>query len=139
LGNRSLLADPRDPDIKTLLNQIKQRQDFRPFAPAILEEYVEDYFMMPYGFEKSPYMQTVGFCRYPNLFPGIVHNDNSSRVQTVGKDSNSGLRDLLEKWFVMTGCPMLVNTSLNIRGEPLVNNLQDAQRFERRYGVPVFS
>ena len=63
--------------------------------------------------------------------------DGTSRVQTVGKDSRSGIRQLLEKWYVMTGCPMLLNTSLNIRGEPIVNTVDDARRFEQTYGIRV--
>jgi hypothetical protein len=69
------------------------------------------------------YMQSVATCRRPDLFPAIVHADGTSRVQTVPKDG-SGIRELLEKWFVLTGCPMLLNTSLNIRGEPVVNDRQ---------------
>jgi len=83
-------------------------------------------------------MQTIARCRLPDLFPAIIHHDGTSRVQTVPKDG-SGIRELLEKWFVMTGCPMLLNTSLNIRGEPMVNDRTDADRFERLYGVRVVS
>jgi carbamoyltransferase len=139
LGNRSLLADPRGVDIKDRVNAIKRRQEFRPFAPIILEEYVNDYFIMPKGFETSPYMQAVGVCKFPELFPAIVHKDGTSRVQTVAKDCGSGIRELLEKWYVVTGCPMLLNTSLNIKGEPIVNDRQDADRFEQHYGVKVCS
>lgn len=138
LGNRSLLADPRGHSIKNRVNQIKMRQRFRPFAPVILEEYVNDYFEMPYGFKNSRYMQTTANCIKPDLFPAIVHVDGTSRVQTVPKDG-SGIRELLEKWYFMTNCPMLLNTSLNIRGEPMVNNRADADRFERLYGVKVCS
>ena len=138
LGNRSLLADPRGSEIKDQVNEIKRRQKFRPFAPIILEEYAPEYFDMPRGFATSPYMQSVAHCRFPDLFPAIVHHDHTSRVQTVSKDG-SGIRELLEKWFVMTGCPMLLNTSLNIRGEPMVNDRADADRFETMYGVRVCS
>ena len=138
LGNRSLLADPRGPDIKDRVNEIKRRQKFRPFAPVILEEYANQYFNMPRGWDHSRYMQSVAVCRNPDLFPAIVHHDGTSRVQTVPADG-SGIRELLEKWFVMTGCPMLLNTSLNIRGEPMVNDRADADRFEKLYGVPVVS
>ena len=138
LGNRSLLADPRGPDIKDAVNEIKRRQKFRPFAPVILEELVDEYFEMPKGFDTSPYMQTVARCKQPDLYPAIVHGDGTSRVQTVPKDG-SGIRELLEKWYVMTGCPMLLNTSLNIRGEPMVNDRKDADRFEQMYGVKVCS
>jgi len=138
LGNRSLLADPRGSKIKEKVNAIKRRQQFRPFAPVILEELADTYFDMPSGFKHSRYMQSVARCRVPELFPAIVHVDNTSRVQTVPLDG-SGIRELLEKWYVMTGCPMLLNTSLNIRGEPIVNDRADADRFEQLYGVRVCS
>ena len=82
-------------------------------------------------------MQTTAVCLDPERFPAICHVDGTSRVQTVGKDSRSGIRQLLEKWYVMTGCPMLLNTSLNIRGEPIVNTVDDARRFEQTYGIRV--
>jgi carbamoyltransferase len=138
LGNRSLLADPRGNEIKDKVNEIKRRQKFRPFAPVILEEYADMYFDMPRGFSNSRYMQVIARCRHTQLFPAIVHRDGTSRVQTVPKDG-SGIRELLEKWYVLTGCPMLLNTSLNIRGEPMVNNREDADRFEQLYGVKVIS
>jgi len=138
LGNRSLLADPRGKEIKEKVNAIKRRQQFRPFAPVILEELVDDYFDMPRGWNNSRYMQTIARCRHPDLFPAIIHHDGTSRVQTVPKDG-SGIRELLEKWYVITGCPMLLNTSLNIRGEPMVNDRSDADRFEKLYGVRVVS
>jgi carbamoyltransferase len=139
LGNRSLLADPRGPDIKDRVNEIKRRQQFRPFAPVILEEYADQYFDLPRGWTTSPYMQAVGRCRSPDVFPAIVHVDGTSRVQTVPPDSASGIRQLLEAWYAKTGCPMLLNTSLNIRGEPIVNDRRDANRFEKLYGVTVVS
>lgn len=138
LGNRSLLADPRGSDIKDKVNEIKRRQQFRPFAPVILEEHVNDYFVMPTGFDNSRYMQCIATCRTPLLFPAIVHADGTSRVQTVPNDG-SGIRKLLEQWYAETGCPMLLNTSLNIRGEPMVNDRDDADRFEKLYGVTVCS
>ena len=138
LGNRSLLADPRGPEIKDMVNEIKRRQKFRPFAPVILAELASDYFDMPRGWSHSPYMQSVAHCKYPDLFPAIVHVDGTSRVQTVANDG-SGIRQLLEQWYTWTGCPMLLNTSLNIRGEPMVNDRQDADRFELLYGVKVVS
>ena len=138
LGNRSLLADPRGSEIKEKVNDIKRRQQFRPFAPVILEELADTYFDMPPGWSDSRYMQVVARCRVPELFPAIVHHDSTSRVQTVPRDG-SGIRELLEKWYVMTGCPMLLNTSLNIRGEPIVNDRFDADRFELLYDVKVCS
>lgn len=138
LGNRSLLADPRGPEIKDKVNEIKRRQKFRPFAPVILEEYVSDYFDMPIGFSDSRYMQCIATCRHPDLYPAIVHADGTSRVQTVPNDG-SGIRKLLEAWYKETGCPMLLNTSLNIRGEPMVNDRVDADRFEKLYNLKVCS
>ena len=138
LGNRSLLADPRGSEIKDKVNEIKRRQKFRPFAPVILEEFVDQYFQMPKNWKDSRYMQVVASCKYPELYPAIVHHDLTSRVQTVPKDG-SGIRDLLEKWYVLTECPMLLNTSLNIRGEPMVNDRTDADRFEKLYNVKVIS
>ena len=138
LGTRSLLADPRGPEIKDSVNTIKRRQKFRPFAPVILEEYANEYFDMPIGFETSPYMQVTATCKAPLDFPAIVHADGTSRVQTVPRD-DSGIRNLLEAWYELTGCPMLLNTSLNIRGEPMVNDRADADRFEKLYNVRVCS
>lgn len=138
LGNRSLLADPRGSEIKDQVNEIKRRQKFRPFAPVILEEHVDQYFDMPCGFSNSRYMQVIARCRHPDLFPAIVHHDGTSRVQTVPNDG-SGIRQLLEAWYAQTGCPMLLNTSLNIRGEPMVNDRADADRFEKLYNVKVYS
>jgi carbamoyltransferase len=138
LGNRSLLADPRGVDIKDQVNAIKRRQKFRPFAPVILAEHVDEFFHMPRGWSDASYMQIVARCRRPDLFPAICHVDNTSRVQTVS-DNGSGIRQLLEAWYARTGCPMLLNTSLNIRGEPMVNNRADADRFEKLYGIKVYS
>jgi len=138
LGNRSLLADPRVPNIKDRVNEIKRRQKFRPFAPVILEEMADQYFIFRNGWHNSRYMQSVAQCRYTDRFPAICHYDGTSRVQTVPKDG-SGIRELLEKWFLITDCPMLLNTSLNIKGEPMVNDRTDADRFENKYGVKVFS
>jgi carbamoyltransferase len=138
LGNRSLLADPRGHDIKDRVNEIKRRQKFRPFAPVILAEHVDAVFSMPRGWSHSPYMQSVGTCKRPDLYPAVCHVDGTSRVQTVEADG-SGIRRLLEAWYKRTGCPLLLNTSLNIRGEPMVNDRADADRFQTAYNVRVFS
>jgi carbamoyltransferase len=137
LGNRSLLADPRGTEIKEQVNAIKQRQQFRPFAPAILEELVHDYFDMPGHRDSSRYMQVVARCKRGSEFPAIIHIDGTSRVQTVPNDG-SPFRLLLEEWYKATGCPMLLNTSLNIKGQPMVNNADDARAWEQAYGVKVF-
>jgi carbamoyltransferase len=137
LGNRSLIADPRDPKIKVLINDIKHREQFRPFAPAILEEFADQYFKMPT--KSTAYMQQIAVCTKSESFPGVVHVDGTSRVQTVGPQDNEQFRDLLEKWFVRTGCPMLLNTSLNIKGEPMINDHTDKKRWEEKHGLPVFN
>ena len=134
LGNRSLLADPRGKDMKDLVNTVKKRQRYRPFAPVILAEHVEEYF---YG-DVGPYMQFTSKCRKSKDFPAIVHVDGTSRVQTVSRNNNTGLRDLLERWYAKTGCPMLLNTSLNIKGKPMVNDEKDAKKFAHKYGVSVY-
>jgi carbamoyltransferase len=136
LGHRSILADPRGRDVKDRVNKIKHREAFRPFAPMILEEHADEYFEMPRGIKSSPFMQFVVKCKKPDEFPAIIHYDGTSRVQTVGKE-NGNVRSLLEKWYKETGCPMLLNTSLNIKGEPLVNTREDAQRWTEQYGVNV--
>ena len=139
LGNRSLLADPRGEHIKDDVNNIKRRQKYRPFSPVIMEEYVSDYFdcgLTP----NFQYMQSLGILKskYMNDFRAIMHVDGSARIQTVSKDDDSGMRDLLEQWYFWSGgCPMLLNTSLNIRGEPMVNDRIDADRFTQKYGVKV--
>lgn len=137
LGNRSLLADPRGGDIKDRMNAIKQRQQFRPFAPVILEEQADKYFDMPVKGLASPYMQYVARCKYATSFPAIIHADGTSRVQTVNQKQHPGLYMLLREFFKRTGCPMLVNTSLNIKGQPIVNTVEDAAAFAQHYGVNV--
>ena len=136
LGNRSLLADPRGPRVKDRVNQIKGREPFRPFAPVVRQECAAEYFEMISG--DSPYMQFVVSCRRPADFPAIVHHDGTSRVQTVRREHNENLHELLTEFQRRTGCPMLLNTSLNVRGEPLVNNAADARRFAAATGVTVY-
>ena len=134
-GARSLLADPRPSSIKDRVNAIKQRQKFRPFAPAVLEEHADRIFRQPYG----RYMQYTSHCKYPKQYPAVIHADGTSRVQTVTKEDNIGFRTLLERWYEITGCPILLNTSLNIKGKPMVNNLTDANKFAIMYNTKVFS
>ena len=137
LGNRSLLADPRGEDIKDLVNSIKKRQKFRPFAPAILEEDVNEYFDLPTGVKNTPYMQYTAACTHGKDFPAIIHHDHTSRVQTVRKTDNPGFHALLTEWKKQTGCPILLNTSLNIKGQPIVNDRADGKAFTNKYGVKV--
>lgn len=137
LGNRSLIADPRDPNIKSIVNSIKQRQQFRPFAPVIMEEYVEKYFKMP--MKTSPYMQYAVRCKQSKDFPAIVHIDKTSRVQTVNRQQNKELYQLLLLWYERTGCPMLLNTSLNIKGKPMVNDEKDCIDWQNKYSIKIFN
>jgi carbamoyltransferase len=136
LGNRSILADPRQPDTKTRVNAIKGREEFRPFAPVVLEELAADYFDLPVI--RSPYMQFVAKIREPVKFPSVSHVDGTARIQTVSKNDNTNLFSLLTEFYEASGCPMLLNTSLNVRGEPLVNSWADAQKFERATGIRVY-
>ena len=136
LGNRSLLADPRGPETKDRVNRVKKRERFRPFAPMILATHADRYFDMPVT--SSPYMQFVACVRDPVMFPAICHVDNTARVQTLGREDNPRIYGLLEAFYEKTGCPMLLNTSLNVKGEPLVNAWADAERFAARAGVKVF-
>ena len=136
LGNRSLLADPRGKDIKDKMNEIKNRQEFRPFAPSVLEEHAHEIFDMPT--KKSQFMQYVAPCKYPEKYPAICHIDNTSRVQTVSKKDNPGYYKLIKEFYKETGCPMILNTSLNIKGQPIVNNEKHAKEFTNKYGVKVF-
>ena len=131
LGNRSLIADPREP-IKDTVNEVKRREKFRPFAPAILEEYAEEYFEGP----MNRYMQFVSKSKHD--YSSVTHVDGTSSVQVVEKDCVSVIRPILEEWYDKTGCPMLLNTSLNIRGKPMVNTWEHANDFEKETKVKVF-
>jgi len=131
LGNRSLLGDPRY-DIKDTVNDIKKRQKFRPFAPAILEEYADEYFEGP----MNEYMQFVAKAKHD--YSSVTHVDGTARVQVVKKDCGSVIRSILEEWYDETGCPMLLNTSLNIKGMPIVDTWDDAMEFSKLYNVKIF-
>jgi carbamoyltransferase len=136
LGNRSILADPRDPNIKSLVNKIKQRELFRPFAPVVMEEYASEWFEMDYT---SPYMQYTPRCLKPDLIPSVVHVDGTSRVQTVNKNQHPGLYSVLEKFYASTGVPVLLNTSLNIKGQPLLNDEDDIKNWESQYKTKIIT
>ena len=136
LGNRSILADPRGQHIKDKVNAFKKREMFRPFAPVVMQEHAHNYFNMPY--KDTPYMQFTALCNKPDLIPAVCHYDNTSRVQTVNKEQNYILYTILEEFYKQTGCPVLLNTSLNIKGQPLVNTWQDAIDFSNHYGIKIF-
>ena len=123
LGNRSILADPRIHNMKDKINQkIKFRESFRPFAPIVLEEYSNDYFDLQI---ESPYMMFT--CPVKNnTLPAITHIDQSARVQTVNREINPKICMLLNSFYKAYGCPVLLNTSFNVMGEPIVCSPKDA-------------
>lgn len=146
LGNRSILGDPRNPEMQTVINlKVKKRESFRPFAPAIMAEYLLEYFDMD---QPSGWMQFVhqmkpeyllplaeGFRDLPieeqlsapkSQFPSITHADGSSRLQSVDPEEHPIFYRLLSEFHQLTGCPMLINTSFNLRGEPIVCSVEDA-------------
>ena len=133
LGNRSLLADPRDPTIKDKVNEIKKRQKFRPFAPVVLKEHASNYFD-----GGNNYMQFTAKCK-SNTLTSIQHVDGTSRVQVLSKEDNPEFYDLLSRWYQKTGCPILLNTSLNIKGQPIVNDHSDVLEWQQKYKVKVFN
>ena len=137
LGNRSLFADPRGDEIKDKVNAIKRRQEFRPFAPIVLEEHARDWFEMPGGVIDSPYMSFVCKCLKPEVIPAVVHADGTSRVQTVNRNQHPELYHAMRQWYAETGCPVVLNTSLNIKGQPIVNTEAEADEFAKHYKVKV--
>ncbi len=158
LGARSILGDPRRPDMQSRMNlKIKFRESFRPFAPSVLAEHAADWFELD---DESPYMlltapvqatrrldvdatdaagdDLVKTLHQPRSdVPAVTHVDYSARVQTVGADANPAFRRLLEAFHARTGCPMLVNTSFNVRSEPIVCTPQDAYRCFMRTGIDL--
>ena len=124
LGNRSILADPRDSKMKDVLNEkIKHRELFRPFAPSILEEYASEYFDLTIP---SPYMLFVAKVKKPDKIPAVTHVDGTGRLQTVSREANPLYYDLINDFYKITGVPVVVNTSMNVRGEPIVNTPEQA-------------
>ena len=131
LGNRSLIADVRR-ETKSTVNKIKRRQQFRPFAPAVLAEFADQYFEGP----MNEYMQYTSKALHD--YKPVIHVDGTSRVQLVKPNCKSVIRQILEEYYELTGVPMLLNTSLKIRGMPIVNDEDDAKAFEEMYSVKVF-
>jgi carbamoyltransferase len=126
LGARSILADPRDPAMKDVLNaKIKHREAFRPFAPSVLLEHADTYFDLG---GPSPYMLFVAGVRPERRadLPAVTHVDGTARLQTVTAAANGRYAALLEAFHARTGVPVLVNTSFNVRGEPIVCTPQEA-------------
>jgi carbamoyltransferase len=124
LGNRSILADPRKAEMKDTLNaKIKHRESFRPFAPSILEEHASDYFELDIP---SPYMLMVAPVKKPKDIPAVTHVDGTGRLQTVSKDVNPLYYDLINEFYKITTIPAIINTSMNVMGEPIVNTPKQA-------------
>ena len=157
LGGRSILADPRSPTVQKLLNlKVKYRESFRPFAPSVLREDVSDWFEMN---SDSPYMMLVAEVKkskqlamseeQQKLFgidklnvprstlPAVTHVDYSARIQTVHKETNPKYYALIKRFKDLTGCPVLVNTSFNVRGEPIVSSPEDAFRCFMGTGIEL--
>ncbi len=128
LGNRSILADPRRPEMKDLINAaIKYREYFRPFAPSILAEKIDDYFECN-AVKEVPFMERVLPFK-PGMgerVPSVMHIDGTGRVQTVNKDGSPRYRKLIEAFDKLTGTPIVLNTSFNLNGQPIVNSPEDA-------------
>jgi len=124
LGNRSILADPRNSTMKDILNEkIKHRESFRPFAPSVLEEFSSDYFEIDIP---SPYMLMVAKVKQPEKIPAVTHIDGTARLQTVSKESNPLYYELINQFYKITEIPIIINTSMNVMGEPIVNTPSDA-------------
>jgi len=129
LGNRSILYDPRDPDGKDHVNTIKRREYFRPFAGSILKEHVHEWFDLR-GMDETPFMMYAVRCQegIEEKIPAIIHVDGTCRIQTVTEEQNKYYHRLISNFHEKTGCPIIFNTSFNLGGEPLVEDLDDACR-----------
>ena len=126
LGNRSILADPRNAKMKKIVNEkIKYREIFRPFAPAILKEEVKKFFYEP---NESKYMETALLIKKEKrkFIPAVTHKDGTARLQTVDKKFNPKFYKLINEFYKITGIPIVLNTSFNIQGEPIVCSIEDA-------------
>jgi len=128
LGNRSILADPRNRDMKDILNaRVKFREAFRPFTPSVLKERASEYFTLDV---ESPFMLLAPYVKpgKAEVVPAITHVDNTARVQTVERSVNERYYDLIKAFEKLTGIPILLNTSFNVAGEPIVETPEDAVR-----------
>ncbi len=154
LGNRSILGDPRSPEMQKTINlKIKFREGFRPFAPSVMEEHISEYFEID---RPSPYMLLVadvvsdklknveekadGFDKLNQVrseLPAITHVDNSARIQSVSSKTNPRYHALISAFYKRTGCPVVINTSFNVRGEPIVRTPEDAWRCFMRTNMDV--
>jgi carbamoyltransferase len=125
LGCRSIIGDARLPEMQSVMNlKIKFRESFRPFAPSVLREHVSDWFELDVD---SPYMSLVAQVKRLEI-PAVTHVDGSARVQTVTRETNPLYWEIIEAFRKRTGCPVIVNTSFNVRGEPIVCTPEDSYR-----------
>ena len=125
LGNRSILANPAIPNIKSIINsKIKRRESFRPFAPSILQEHVEDWFDENHESLFMSFVTKVN-SEKKNIIPSVVHIDGTGRLQTVNKKTNPRFYDLIQKFYKLSGIPLLLNTSFN-ENEPIVMTPEEA-------------
>jgi len=138
LGNRSILFDPRNPDAKDIVNKVKKREWYRPFAGTILLEHANDYFDMV-TIKETPYMSYAipAKQKAKDEVPGIIHVDGTCRIQTVTRKQNKHFYDLIEEFYKQTGVPILFNTSFNLAGEPLVETLEDAKDTVNRSDIDL--
>jgi carbamoyltransferase len=136
LGNRSILADARNPKNQSIVNlKIKFRESFRPFAPTILEDRLSNVFEFD---RPSPFMLFVANVRpEKRTIPAVTHVDGSARLQTISRDQNELFYDLISEFDRQTGCPVVINTSFNVRGEPIVCTPLDAWRCFMRTEMDV--
>ena len=127
LGNRSILFDPTNPEAKEIVNSVKNREHWRPFACTILEEYAHEYVEM-HQLKSSPYMSFAFQCTEKALdeIPALVHCDNTCRIQTVNEKQNKNYYDLIKAIHERNGVPIVFNTSFNLHGESMVETIHDA-------------
>ncbi len=127
LGNRSILFNPKNKNGKDIVNKIKRREFYRPFAGTVLYEYMDEYFEME-GLEESPFMMYAVNVRKDKVeeIPAITHVDNTCRVQTLKKEFNKNFYDIIKAFYNITDTPILLNTSFNLAGEPMVESITDA-------------
>jgi len=133
LGNRSILADPRIYKMRDMVNNIKGRELFRPFAPCVLDVFANEFFELNPRLDYS-FMQFTAKCKKPKSIPSVVHIDDTCRVQVV-TEKNKFLYDILLKWYKVSGCPVLLNTSLNVKGKPIVNSYNDLHEFKNNLTI----
>ncbi|MCX6136004.1 MAG: hypothetical protein NTV54_00710 [Ignavibacteriales bacterium] len=156
LGNRSIIGDARSPEMQKKMNVIKFRESFRPFAPSILAEHVQEWFELD---RESPYMLLVADVQRTkrrsmtqederlwgidklnivrSTIPAVTHVDYSARIQTVHRDDNPRYHALINRFYERTGCPVIVNTSFNVRGEPIVASPVDAYKCFMRTDIDI--